>query len=77
MLELTKEERADLCKAIALRLLELEGFVLSAEHSETWWQNLRYQAAAHKAGEILDVVIDFSKASEGGNTKKEATHGVA
>lgn len=64
MLELTKQERADVCEAIALRLLELEGFVLRAEHSESWKFNPRYQAAAYKAGEILDVVIDFSRDRE-------------
>lgn len=64
MLELTKQERADVCEAVALRLLELEGFVLSAEHSEAWRQNPRYQAASQKAGEILDVVIDFSRGKE-------------
>lgn len=60
MLEFTKQERADVCEAIALRLLELEGFVLAGEHSEAWRQNPRYQAASHQASEILDMVIDFS-----------------
>ena len=71
MLELTKQERADVCEAIALRLLELEGFVLSAEHSESWRENPRYQAASHKAGEILDVVIDFSRDREVENEEPE------
>ena len=64
MLELTKEERSDVCQAIALRLLALEGFVLSDEHSQSWQKNPRYQAASHKAGEILDVVIDFFRDRE-------------
>lgn len=70
MLELTKQERADVCEAIALRLLELDGFVLSPEHSEAWREHPRYQIAAHKADEILDVVIDFSR-------DREVEHGVA
>lgn len=64
MLELTKQERSDVCEAIALRLLELEGFVLSDEHTTSWKFSPRYQAAAYKASGILDVVIDFSRNKE-------------
>jgi hypothetical protein len=65
MLELTQGEREGISEAIALRLLELDGFELAEGHSDNWRQHPRYKAAAYKAGQILDVVIEFSSEKEG------------
>lgn len=64
MLELTKQERSELCEAIALRLLELEGYTVSGELSKFWRQNPRYKVAVGKADQILRLVTDFSRDRE-------------
>lgn len=66
MLELDEQERQDVTEAIAIRLMELKGYILSPHYSSVWRLSPGFQSAMIEAEAVLEIVIEYSRNQEVG-----------